>query len=194
MIDHDAPHPTPQPAPADPPKRWYTRPWLITWLVALGGALLILVTCSVSQLFFGPMFTLASGMMSQMDIVGGYEVVDDYMTAMHYGDAERAYRVYSENAKESISLADVEAELNGPNADLYADYAGWEMGQTEQPRQRANPGAVTFEDAMEGMRLHFDGTMINFNGRDRYFNAEIVYENGAWKLDKLALLSETRND
>src|SRR5687767_9062802 len=128
MIEHEAPPPVPQaappPAPADPPKHWYTRPWLITWVLALGGGLLIVVACSATQLFFGPMLSVFSGMMNQMDIVGGYEVVDDYMTAMHYGDAERAYRFYSEDAKETLSLADIEAELSGPNADVYANYDG----------------------------------------------------------------------
>src|SRR5687768_2261353 len=142
---------TPPPLTPAPPKRWYARPWAITWMIAVGGGIAIFTFCAALQLLGGPMFTLMTGMLNQMDMVGSYRVVDEYMTAMYYGDAERAYRSYSEAAKESLSLSDLEAELTGSRADLYANYTGWEIGESQPPVQAANPGATNFEDAMEGM-------------------------------------------
>src|SRR5688572_9146799 len=137
-------------------------------------------------MLIAPMYAATAGMMDQMDIEGGYTVVDEYMIAMYYGDAERAYRFYSEEAKQDISQQDLEGELSGPHRAMYQAYNGFDF-DAPITQQAQNPGARNFQEAMEGMRIIYDGVFYIDGYNNANFHAVAIFEQGDWKIAELRI-------
>jgi hypothetical protein len=178
--------PEPQRLSAPQRSRW-AQPWSITGIIALVGAILIFGLCMAARLMIAPLYSAGAGMMDRMDIESGYTVVNEYMIAMSYGDAERAHRFYSEAAKQEISQQDLEAELSGPLAIMYTAYAGYNF-DTPITQQAQNPGARNLEDAMEGMRIIYDGVFyLDAFSEAANFHAVVIFEQGDWKIEELRI-------
>jgi hypothetical protein len=175
----------PQPEPyAEGPRRWWTRPWTITLTIAIVGSILICGACAGFRAMMGPVYAMGAGMMDQMDMTSGFNVVGDYLTAMHYGDAERAYRYYSDDAKQAISQQDLEDELDSPRGLMYKVYDGFDFG-APITQSAQNPNATTVEEMLEGTRIVYDG-VIYLSGYDSAsFHAVVIYQSGEWKIAEL---------
>jgi hypothetical protein len=184
MVEYLTPEPAPR--PASEPRRWWTQPWTITGAIAIVGAILIFGASIGVRLMIAPMYAATAGMMDQMDIEGGYTVVNDYMIAMYYGDAERAYRFYSSAARQEISQQDLEDELEGPLAVMYQAYNGYDF-DTPITQQAQNPGARNFEEAMEGMRIIYDGVFYISGYDNASYHAVVIFEAGDWKIAELRI-------
>ncbi len=172
-------------APRGPEMKWSTAMG-IGAAMALGGSVLIALLCVAAYFFMKFAMGYGAQFVNQMEMTGIFSVVDDYMTAMYYGDAERAYRAYSEAAQAGISLADLEARLED---DLhgYSQYYDLSQEGFRQLSPTTNPGATSIDEAMEGMRWEVQGALYYLDGDDRSYEAIIIREDGAWKIDSLTI-------
>jgi hypothetical protein len=176
----------PAPGAQPPPMRWATA-LTIGGIITLVGSVLVALVCGAGFFLMRSALDFGASMLNDMNFAGIINVVDDYMTAMYYGDAERAYRYYSEEAQAEISRADLEAWLA---EDLYG-YSQYydisDFGDLQQLSQTTNPRATTVQQALEGMRYRTSGTIYYRDGRFRDFTAIIIYEGGAWKIEALEI-------
>ena len=183
----EQPIPEPISPPTAPPRIWWRNEWVITATIAVVGSIFICGACASSRLMMGSLFRYTSNMMEQMDMMGGFTILDDYLIAMHYGDAERAYSYYSEEARQSISLEDVQAEIDGPRRALYQVYTGTRMDGSEPMVNTGNPGARNMSQALEGAKTKYRGTIFLYGYDDATFTITAIFEDGEWKILELDL-------
>src|SRR5574341_1465035 len=84
-----------------PPMKWSTA-LTIGGIITLVGAMLVALLCGAAFFLMRSAMNFSASVMSDMNFAGIMNVVDDYMTAMYYGDAERAYRYYSEEGQAEV--------------------------------------------------------------------------------------------
>jgi hypothetical protein len=169
-----------------PPMKWSTA-LTIGAIITLVGSLLVALLCGAAFFLMRSAMDLGATMLNDMNFVGIMNVVDDYMTAMYYGDAERAYRYYSDEARGEISQAELEAWLADDRYDYSQYYDIADFGDLQQLSQTTNPNATTVEQALEGMRYRTGGTLYYRDGGVRDFDAIIIYEGGTWRIESLEI-------
>src|SRR5437773_1501877 len=117
----ETPPPPPSPAaydplasyspPPPPPRMAWRTAMGIGGVITLIGSVVVIFLCIVGNFFMSQMMSLGGSMMGEMDMMGAFSVIDDYMVAMYYGDAHRAHGYLSDELGQQITEQDLEVEI-----------------------------------------------------------------------------------